>query len=100
MWSAMEHFDPSVFLKDNNEGIARVKRDHRLFAFLMESATIDYHTQKECDLTKVGGKLDSKAYGIGMPMSMLLFFYIILICFFFFINWISFNTHSIRFTIS
>lgn len=69
MWSAMEHFEPSVFFEGNEEGIARVKRDKRTFAFFMESSTTDYITQKECDLVKVGNKLDSKAYGIGMPMS-------------------------------
>lgn len=66
----MEHFEPSVFLESSDEGIARVKRDKRTFAFFMESSTIEYTTQRECDLIKVGNKLDSKAYGIGMPLSM------------------------------
>lgn len=67
MWATMEHHEPSVFTDSNEDGIARVKLGG--YAFFMESASIEYTTQKECDLTKVGDLLDSKAYGIGMPMS-------------------------------
>lgn len=35
----------------------------------MESASIEYTIRKECDLTRIGNLLDSKSYGIGMPMS-------------------------------
>lgn len=70
MWATMEHADPSVFVNDNEEGIERVKQSGRTYAYLMESATIEYITQTECNLTRIGGWLDSKAYGIGMPMSM------------------------------
>lgn len=70
MWATMEHADPSVFVESNEEGIERVKQSNRGYAYLMESATIEYITQTECNLTRVGGLLDSKAYGIGMPMSM------------------------------
>lgn len=69
MWATMEHTEPSVFVESNEEGIERVKQSGRTYAFLMESATIEYITQTECNLTRVGGWLDSKAYGIGMPMS-------------------------------
>lgn len=71
MWATMEHAEPSVFVDSNEEGIQRVKQSNRGYAFLMESATIDYITQRECNLTRIGNWLDSKAYGIGMPMSML-----------------------------
>lgn len=69
MWATMEHAEPSVFVDSNKAGIARVKQSNRGYAFLMESSTIDYITQKECSLTRIGSWLDSKAYGIGMPMS-------------------------------
>lgn len=62
--------EPSVFVDSNEEGVQRVKQSNRGYAFLMESATIDYITQRECNLTRIGAWLDSKAYGIGMPMSM------------------------------
>lgn len=32
----------------------------------MESSSIEYIMERECSLTKVGGELDSKSYGIGM----------------------------------
>lgn len=41
MWAAMEHFEPNVFLESNEEGIERVTRDRRTFAFFMESSTIE-----------------------------------------------------------
>lgn len=37
----------------------------------MESAPIKYIIHRECNLTQVGGLLDSKEYGIGMPLSKL-----------------------------
>lgn len=50
-------------------GRDRVKRSGRMYAFFMESAPIKYITHRECNLTQVGGLLDSKEYGIGMPVS-------------------------------
>lgn len=35
----------------------------------MESAPIKYIIHRECNLTQVGGLLDSKEYGIGMPLN-------------------------------
>ncbi|XP_044740754.1 glutamate receptor ionotropic, kainate 2-like [Chrysoperla carnea] len=69
MWSTMESARPSVFVKDNNEGQKRVLRDKGTYAFLMESTAIEYVTARECELTQVGGKLDSKGYGIAMPVN-------------------------------
>lgn len=46
-----------------------MKRSNRMYAFFMESAGIEYITHKNCNLTQVGGLLDSKEYGIGMPVS-------------------------------
>lgn len=39
------------------------------YAYLMESTTIEYVIERNCDLTQVGGMLDSKGYGIAMPPS-------------------------------
>lgn len=68
MWARMEHTE-NVFVEDNEAGIERVKQSNRGYAFLMESSTIEYITHTECNLTRIGSWLDSKAYGIGMPMS-------------------------------
>ena len=57
--------NPDVFVKDNKEGVARVKDES--YAFLMESTTIEYTVQRECNLTQIGGLLDNKGYGIGLP---------------------------------
>lgn len=35
-------------------------------AFLMESSSIQYITERRCNLTQVGDVLDDKNYGIGM----------------------------------
>lgn len=70
MWHAMEHFGPTVFLKTNQDGIDRVVKDNPGFAFFMESSSIEYFTHHNCNLTRVGPKLDEKSYGFGFPLSM------------------------------
>merc|ERR1711976_1124866 len=65
MWRFMESSKPSVFVRDYDQGIARVKRGG--YAFLMESTMLDYVVQRDCNLTQIGGLLDSKGYGIATP---------------------------------
>lgn len=55
MWSFMESSKPSVFTNGNTEGIERVKKGNSLYAFLMESTTIEYVVERECDTTQIGG---------------------------------------------
>ncbi|XP_044732046.1 glutamate receptor ionotropic, kainate 2-like [Chrysoperla carnea] len=69
MWSTMESTRPSVFVDGNAEGVKRVLRGQGTYAFLMESTSIEYVTARECELTQIGGKLDSKGYGIAMPVN-------------------------------
>lgn len=94
MWAVMEKAEPSVFVRGNAEGefssfffflcvfdrneihenlnwtgVERVKRSGRMYAYFMESAPLKYITHRECNLTQVGGLLDSKEYAIGMPVS-------------------------------
>lgn len=38
-----------------------------LYAYLSESTSIEYITERNCDLTQIGGLLDSKSYGIALP---------------------------------
>lgn len=68
MWSVMESARPSVFTKSNDEGVERIKKGKRKYAFFMESTTLQYLTERHCDLFQVGGQLDSKGYGIALPM--------------------------------
>ncbi|KAL5288900.1 GRIK1 family protein [Megaselia abdita] len=65
MWRYMESKKPSVFVKTYEEGIKRVMEGN--YAFLMESTMLDYAVQRDCNLTQIGGLLDSKGYGIATP---------------------------------
>lgn len=47
----------------------RVKSDTENYAFLMESTSIEYMVERNCDVAQVGGLLDSKGYGIAMKKS-------------------------------
>ncbi|UYV80327.1 GRIK1, partial [Cordylochernes scorpioides] len=65
MWRYMES-RPDVFVSSYDEGKAKVQAGN--YAFLMESTMLDYMVQRDCNLTQVGGLLDSKGYGIATPM--------------------------------
>ncbi|XP_073988845.1 kainate-type ionotropic glutamate receptor subunit 1D isoform X1 [Rhodnius prolixus] len=67
MWSFMESARPSVFTDSNSDGVERVTKGKGNYAFLMESTSIEYVIERDCDLTQIGGLLDSKGYGIAMP---------------------------------
>ncbi|GAB0095911.1 Ionotropic glutamate receptor [Sergentomyia squamirostris] len=58
----MDH--PDLLTSSNPEGLARVKSDN--YAFLMESTSIEYIVERECDVTQINGLLDDKGYGIAM----------------------------------
>lgn len=66
MWEFMNSRRQSVMVKNVEEGIQRVLTSD--YAFLMESTTIEFVTQRNCNLTQIGGLIDSKAYGVGTPM--------------------------------
>ncbi|XP_031364640.1 glutamate receptor ionotropic, kainate 1 isoform X4 [Apis dorsata] len=65
MWEFMESKSPSVFVKSYEDGVKRVLEGD--YAFLMESTMLDYAVQRDCNLTQIGGLLDSKGYGIATP---------------------------------
>ncbi|KAL0985081.1 hypothetical protein UPYG_G00152660 [Umbra pygmaea] len=66
MWNYMHSKQPSVFVKSTEEGIARVVNSK--YAFLLESTMNEYYCKLNCNLTQIGGLLDTKGYGIGMPL--------------------------------
>jgi len=66
MWSYMEQ-NKNVFTKPNKEGVDRVLKEDGAYAFMMESTVVDYVIERQCQLTQVGGLLDNKGYGIGLP---------------------------------
>lgn len=48
----------SSFTSTYEEGIKRVLEGN--YAFLMESTMLDYVVQRDCNLTQIGGLLDTK----------------------------------------
>ncbi|XP_069680954.1 glutamate receptor ionotropic, kainate 2-like isoform X2 [Periplaneta americana] len=69
MWTVMSQTRPSVFVRNNKEGKERVQKAKGLYAYFMESTAIEYEVERNCDLQQVGGLLDSKGYGIGLPLN-------------------------------
>ena len=63
----MESTKPTVYTGGNAEGIDRVRKEDGLYAYFMEGAAIEYHTERICDLTQIGGLLDRKGYGAALP---------------------------------
>ncbi|GBP47226.1 Glutamate receptor ionotropic, kainate 3 [Eumeta japonica] len=59
-----EHMRQEKMPANNDAGIERVLEGN--YAFLTESTTIEYLTQRNCEVKKIGGQLDSKGYGIAM----------------------------------
>ncbi|XP_066261896.1 glutamate receptor ionotropic, kainate 2-like [Euwallacea similis] len=70
MWNTMINEKPSVFEDSNVKGVERVmSTKNELYAFFIESTGIDYELERKCDLRRIGDLLDSKSYGIGMPLN-------------------------------
>ncbi|KAI4458425.1 ionotropic glutamate receptor [Holotrichia oblita] len=63
IWKYMNN-NPDLMVKDNMLGVNRVLKEN--YAFLMESTTIEYITERYCTLSKIGELLDEKGYGIAM----------------------------------
>ncbi|XP_010729958.1 glutamate receptor ionotropic, kainate 3 [Larimichthys crocea] len=66
MWAFMSSKPSTSLVKSIEDGIQRVLKSD--YALIMESTTIDYITKRNCNLTQVGGLIDSKGYGIGTPL--------------------------------
>ena len=44
----------------NDEGIERVINSDGKYAFFMESTSIQYIIERQCEVTQIGGTLDTK----------------------------------------
>lgn len=66
MWTFMSSRKSTALVKNTREGITRVLTTD--YALLMESTSIEYISQRNCNLTQVGGLIDSKGYGVGTPI--------------------------------
>lgn len=51
---------------DNDKGVEMASDETKDYAFLMESSSIEYVIERNCDVDQVGGLLDDKGYGIAM----------------------------------
>ncbi|XP_022115207.2 glutamate receptor ionotropic, kainate 2 [Pieris rapae] len=65
MYKYMEDH-PELMTQTNDIGLEWVKDESKNYAFLMESTSIEYMVERNCDVAQVGGLLDSKGYGIAM----------------------------------
>lgn len=63
--STLHKMYADMLLKPNNEeGKAEVERGN--YAFFMESTSIEYTVERNCNLTQIGSLLDTKGYGIAL----------------------------------
>lgn len=65
----MEKHHDEVMVKTNQQGVAKAESTQYRYAFFMESTSIEYETQRRCNLTSYGGLLDEKGYAIAMRKS-------------------------------
>ena len=65
LWSVMSLEEASVMVGSNSQGVEMVEDSEGLYAFFMESSSIEYLVERRCKLSQVGGLLDSKGYGIA-----------------------------------
>ncbi|CAF4494078.1 unnamed protein product, partial [Rotaria magnacalcarata] len=65
MWHYISANHASVTVTSSTEGIKKVLEGN--YAFLIESTTSEYNIMRNCELTSIGGLLDSKGYGFGVP---------------------------------
>jgi len=56
--------EDNSLLATNKEGIEKVITSAGKFAFFLESAGAEYATAQNCGLTTVGGKINTRNYGI------------------------------------
>ncbi|XP_076751091.1 glutamate receptor ionotropic, kainate 2 isoform X2 [Xylocopa sonorina] len=64
MYDYMKANEKELLPPDNDAGLRKVLLEN--YAFLMESSSIEYITERYCNVTQIGGLLDAKGYGIAM----------------------------------
>ncbi|XP_031627054.1 glutamate receptor ionotropic, kainate 2-like [Contarinia nasturtii] len=65
MYRWMEKNRDVAFVKNNQAGLEKVQNSD--YAFLMESTSLLYFTERNCDVTMAGDLIDDRNYAIGMP---------------------------------
>ncbi|CAG2102628.1 unnamed protein product, partial [Medioppia subpectinata] len=64
MFNTMES-NPDVYIRNVDQAKDRVRKGG--YAYLMESSTLEYEIERDCDLIQIGSWLDNKGYGIATP---------------------------------
>ncbi|XP_054744748.1 glutamate receptor ionotropic, kainate 1 [Anastrepha obliqua] len=68
-WNKMCAMKPSAFTANNKEGVDRVKRSRGRYAYLLETTTLKYYLNRNCELKQIGEAFDEKHYGIAVPLN-------------------------------
>jgi len=66
-FNIMNNDDPSAYTRDNVEGVERVLKNRGGYMFLMETTSLEYNTERNCELRMVGEKFGEKHYAIAVP---------------------------------
>ncbi|XP_075156880.1 glutamate receptor ionotropic, kainate 2-like [Haematobia irritans] len=66
-YNMMQDQDPSVYTKNNNEGVERVLKNNGSYMFLMETTSLEYNTERNCKLRMLGDTFGEKHYAIAVP---------------------------------
>ena len=64
VWNFMKG-TPGVMVPNTKAGMNKVLKDD--YAFFAESTTVEYQTERNCNLMKVGGVLNTIGYGFALP---------------------------------
>lgn len=59
--------NPDLMVHDNDKGLERVKEGG--YAYFMESTSLEYFLERECEVAQVGDLIDERNHAIGMPKS-------------------------------
>lgn len=64
---------PEFLAEDNDQGLSRVFswKPDRNYAYFMESTSLEYYTERNCTVVKIGENIDERDYAIGMRKSKL-----------------------------
>ncbi|XP_069963073.1 glutamate receptor ionotropic, kainate 2 isoform X2 [Bactrocera oleae] len=67
-WNQMISFKPSAFTSSNKEGVDRVRKGNGSYAFLMETTSMSYNIERDCNLKQVGSQFSEKHYALAVPL--------------------------------
>lgn len=63
MYEVMKN-NKDLLVKENKDGLRKAQTEN--YAYLMESTSLQYYTERFCNVTQVGDLIDDRNYAIGM----------------------------------